>query len=204
MQFTSDLANAMSAAKAAYFNPDYLALRDRLIDQIMVGSKTDMTADQWTPLTAQRMGTAVVVAERALDEARDYASAQYSAASRALAVQLAMLTFAVVLTVGAMIAVTRRVIRPLHNIRDAMLKVASGDLSVETGYDQRHDEIGALAGALEYLQAAGRGQGPDRGAGARAQRRRRRAPADDRGLCRGFRNRGAPDPCSSSATPPAR
>ena len=175
MQFTSDLANAMSAAKAAYFNPDYLALRDRLIDQIMVGSKTDMTADQWTPLTAQRMGTAVVVAERALDEARDYAAAQYSAASRALAVQLAMLTFAVVLTVGAMIAVTRRVIRPLHNIRDAMLKVASGDLSVETGYDQRHDEIGALAGALNTFkqQAADKArieaQERERNAGAAAR-----------------------------------
>ena len=175
MQFTSDLANAMSAAKAAYFNPDYLALRDRLIDQIMVGSKTDMTADQWTPLTAQRMGTAVVVAERALDEARDYAAAQYSAASRALAVQLAMLTFAVMLTVGAMIAVTRRVIRPLHNIRDAMLKVASGDLSVETGYDQRHDEIGALAGALNTFkqQAADKArieaQERERNAGAAAR-----------------------------------
>jgi len=175
MQFTSDLANAMSAAKAAYFNPDYLALRDRLIDQIMVGSKTDMTADQWTPLTAQRMGTAVVVAERALDEARDYAAAQYSAASRALAVQLAMLTFAGVLTVGAMIAVTRRVIRPLHNIRDAMLKVASGDLSVETGYDQRHDEIGALAGALNTFkqQAADKArieaQERERNAGAAAR-----------------------------------
>ena len=45
--------------------------------------------------------------------------------------------------------VTRRVIKPLHNMRDAMLKVASGDLAVDTGYAARGDEIGALAGALE-------------------------------------------------------
>jgi methyl-accepting chemotaxis protein len=57
-----------------------------------------------------------------------------------------------VLTIGAMMAVTRRVIRPLHNIRDAMLKVASGDLAVETGYEQRADEIGALAGALNIFK----------------------------------------------------
>ena len=152
MQLSPLLANAMSAAKTAYFNPDYLALRDRLIDQIIVGSKTDMTADQWTPQTAQRMGTAVAVAERALDEARDYAAVQYAAAGRALIVQLAMLTFAIALTVGAMIAVTRRVIRPLHNIRDAMLKVAGGDLSVDSGYLDRQDEIGALAGALETFK----------------------------------------------------
>ena len=75
-----------------------------------------------------------------------------SAALRSLIVQLVLLTGAVVLTFGAMIAVTRRVIRPLHNMRDAMLKVASGDLSVETGYDQRADEIGALAGALNTFK----------------------------------------------------
>ncbi|MES1148109.1 MAG: methyl-accepting chemotaxis protein, partial [Bradyrhizobium guangdongense] len=152
MQLSPQLAKAMSTAQSAYFNPDYLALRDKLIDQIMVGSKTDMTADQWTPETAQRMGTAVAVAERALDEARDYAAEQYASASLALAVQIAMLTFAVLLTVGAMIAVTRRVIRPLHNMRDAMLKVAGGDLSVDSGYLDRKDEIGALAGALETFK----------------------------------------------------
>jgi methyl-accepting chemotaxis protein len=33
-----------------------------------------------------------------------------------------------------------------------MLKVAAGDLSVDTGYAQRRDEIGALAGALETFK----------------------------------------------------
>ena len=177
MQLSSELAGAMSAAKAAYFNPDYLGLRDRLIDQIMVGSKTEMTADQWTPLTAQRMGTAVAVAERALEEATSYAAVQYSAAGRALAVQLAMLTFALVLTVGAMTAVTRCVIRPLHKIRDAMLKVAGGDLTVDSGYLDRQDEIGALAGALETFRTQAmdklkiEAQERDRNAGAAARQR---------------------------------
>ncbi|MBR0825369.1 HAMP domain-containing protein [Bradyrhizobium manausense] len=177
MQLSPQLAKAMGTAQSAYFNPDYLALRDKLIDQIMVGSKTDMTADQWTPETAQRMGTAVAVAERALDEARDYAAEQYASAGRALAVQIAMLTFAILLTAGAMIAVTRRVIRPLHNIRDAMLKVAGGDLSVDSGYLDRKDEIGALAGALEtFKQQASEklaieAQERERNAGAAARQR---------------------------------
>src|SRR5260370_26475249 len=47
-----------------------------------------------------------------------------------------------------MMIVSGRVIKPLHGIRDAMLKVAAGDLSVDAGYSERHDEIGALAGAL--------------------------------------------------------
>jgi methyl-accepting chemotaxis protein len=51
-----------------------------------------------------------------------------------------------------MTMVGRRVITPLHTIRDAMLKVAGGDLTVSTGYGERQDEIGSLAGALETFK----------------------------------------------------
>jgi methyl-accepting chemotaxis protein len=44
--------------------------------------------------------------------------------------------------------IRRRVIKPLHQIRDAMLRVAAGDLSAEASFPGRTDEIGALAGAL--------------------------------------------------------
>jgi methyl-accepting chemotaxis protein len=37
-------------------------------------------------------------------------------------------------------------------MRDAMLKVAAGDLTVDSGYGDRRDEIGALAGALETFK----------------------------------------------------
>ena len=77
---------------------------------------------------------------------------QYSSAQRSLVVQLILLAAAFALTFGAMTMVSRRVIKPLHDMRDAMLKVAGGDLSVETGYEHRMDEIGALAGALETFK----------------------------------------------------
>ena len=71
--------------------------------------------------------------------------------------------------------VARRVIKPLHTMRDAMLKVAAGDLAVDTGYAARQDEIGALAGALETFkqQAADKvrieAQERERNAGATAR-----------------------------------
>jgi methyl-accepting chemotaxis protein len=148
----SSLTAAMAESKTAYFDPQYMALRDRLINASLKGEKAELTAEQWTPITVKRMGTAVAVAERALEAAKDYTSAQHSAAERALAWQLALLVSALALTCGAMMTVTRRVINPLQTIRDAMLKVASGDLSVDTGYTQRRDEIGALAGALETFK----------------------------------------------------
>jgi methyl-accepting chemotaxis protein len=146
------LGEAMAEAKTAYFEPPFLALRDRLLNAALTGEKPEMIANEWSPLSVKHMSSAVVVAERALDTAKDHTRAQHSLAERSLILQLALLTCALALTVGTMIAVTRRVIRPLHNMRDAMLKVAAGDLTVDTGYAQRRDEIGALAGALETFK----------------------------------------------------
>ena len=146
------LASAIAATKTAYFEPDYLALRERLLTALSGGEKPELTANQWSPITVGRLGAAVGVAEAALDAAKDYTAVQHAAALRTLMLQLVLLAAAFALTFGAMMAVTGRVIRPLHNMRDAMLKVASGDLTVDTGYTERHDEIGALAGALETFK----------------------------------------------------
>jgi methyl-accepting chemotaxis protein len=144
MQLPPAISSAITATKTAYFEPSYLSLRDRLLTQIAAGEKTELNANQWTPVTVGRLGAAVTVAEAALDAAKDHAAHLRSTAQRSLAMQLALLTGALALAFGAMTIVTRRVIKPLHNMRDAMLKVAAGDLHVDTGYAARHDEIGAL------------------------------------------------------------
>jgi methyl-accepting chemotaxis protein len=151
-QLPPQLVEAIAQAKISYFDPQYLGLRDRLLNALVTGEKAEMTASQWSPYTVGRMGAAVAVAERALDAAREYTRAQHAKAERSLILQLVLLASALALTVGTMIAVTRRVIRPLHTMRDAMLKVAGGDLTVDTGYAQRRDEIGALAGALDTFK----------------------------------------------------
>jgi methyl-accepting chemotaxis protein len=152
MKLPAGLASAMAAAKSAYFEPQYLELRDRLADALVKGEKAEMTANQWSPLTVGRMASAVAVAEAALDAARSHTLEQRSEAQRALTMQIVLLALAVGLAAAATMLVSRRVITPLHRIRDAMLKVAGGDLSVDSGYLDRKDEIGALAGALETFK----------------------------------------------------
>ncbi|GLR87426.1 methyl-accepting chemotaxis protein [Bradyrhizobium iriomotense] len=152
MQLPPALSSALTAVKAAYFDPQYLALRDRLANMLANGEKAEMTANQWTPVTVGRLASAVAVAETALDAAKSHTLDQRAAAQHALIMQLSLLVLAIGLAVGAIMVVTRRVITPLHAIRDAMLKVAGGDLSVDSGYLDRQDEIGALAGALETFK----------------------------------------------------
>ncbi|QPF84188.1 methyl-accepting chemotaxis protein [Bradyrhizobium genosp. L] len=152
MQLPPALASAMTANKTAYFEPQYLALRDRLLNAVASGEKPELTANQWTPLTVGRLAAAVGVAEAALDAAKAHAASQHGSALESLTMQLALLAVAIGVAIGAQLLVGRRVIRPLHRMRDAMLQVASGDLAVDTGYAARGDEIGALAGALETFK----------------------------------------------------
>ena len=176
-ELPSGLVEAMAGAKTGYFEPQFLALRDRLVNALLTGEKPEMKANEWSPFSVKHMTSAVTVAERALDTAKEYALAQHAEAERSLVLQLVLLAASLALAFGTMTAVSRRVIRPLHTMRDAMLKVAAGDLTVDTGYAQRSDEIGALAGALETFkqQAADKlrieQQERERHAGAAARQR---------------------------------
>jgi len=147
------MSKAMAAVERAYFDPAYTGLRDRLISASARGEKGEITALQWSPISVEHMSSAVAVAEAALDAAEDYAGARHRDAFQSLVLQLLLLVAAIAASTAAMIAISRRVILPLERIRDAMLQVASGDLAVETGYQQRQDEIGALAGALETFKS---------------------------------------------------
>src|SRR6266702_381276 len=143
MQLPPALAAAITETKSVYFDPQYAATRDGVIA---------MTANQWSPYSVPRMMTAVKLADAALQAAKDHSAAQHANAVQSLIVNTALLVTAILLTGAAMLAVSRRVITPLHRIRDAMLKVAGGDLGVDSGYLDRHDEIGSLAGALETFK----------------------------------------------------
>src|ERR1700681_1108476 len=147
-QLPPSLVEAMAATKKAYFEPQYLAFSERLLNAAIAGEKLEVTSSQWRPDAVGRLGAAVTLAERALDEAKRHASAQWSSAQQSLILNMTLLAAALVLAMGSMMVVGRRVIKPLHVIRDGMLKVAAGDLSVDAGYTERRDEIGSLAGAL--------------------------------------------------------
>ncbi len=143
---------ALEATRKAYFETEYTALRDRLVNALASGETPEMVANKWSPFTVGRLNAAVAVAETALETARTYIEEQHAAAMRTLGVELCLLIAATVIGGTALMLVSRRVIQPLNRMRDAMLAVAGGDLSVETGYMQRQDEIGALAGALETFK----------------------------------------------------
>jgi methyl-accepting chemotaxis protein len=147
-QLPPELTAAVAAAKQGYFDQQYVALRDRLLNTTIAGEKAELNATQWAPVTVGRMSSAVTVAEKALDLAKEHGVKLHQEALRELIIKLGLLIAAIAIAALSILAVTKRVIGPLHQVRDAMLKVAAGDLSANVAFAERSDEIGALAKAL--------------------------------------------------------
>jgi methyl-accepting chemotaxis protein len=143
-----ELATAIENAKKGFFAPDYTNKRDELLKTLMAGQTPDIKPNDWSKLSVERLATLLAVAEGALSAAKDYAEGQRSAATGSLILHLGLLFGALVLSIGGMLVISRHVLRPLQTIRDAMLKVAGGDLSADASFPGRTDEIGSLAEAL--------------------------------------------------------
>jgi methyl-accepting chemotaxis protein len=139
---------AIAFAKQDYLGADFTQKRDTMMKKLVAGEDTGMTTTTWTPMAIAKLSSLLSVAEAALDAAKDHAAEQRADARSDLIIDLAVLALALALAIGAVMTVTRRVIRPLHAIQGAMLKVAGGDLSVDVAFTDRKDEIGALATAL--------------------------------------------------------
>ncbi|MDB5410500.1 MAG: mcp [Rhodospirillales bacterium] len=148
------LTDAIEAAQKTFFSGDLVTTRDRIIKQLVSGEPVDVKVENWTPRSVASLAPVLEIAVAALDAARERADGEQTAAQHALVLQLGLLIAAVLLAVGSMVAVTRRVMTPLRRIKDAMLQVVAGDLTAEASFGVRHDEIGALAGALIAFKTA--------------------------------------------------
>jgi methyl-accepting chemotaxis protein len=107
-----------------------------------------MTSEQWTVLSVARLAKLLAVAEAGLEAAKDQAGADRRNAEINLVTQLGLLLLAVLGAFGSNMLIGRRIVRPLFVIKEAMLRIAAGDLDAEASYPGRRDEIGALAGAF--------------------------------------------------------
>jgi methyl-accepting chemotaxis protein len=142
----------MKAAKDVFFAPDYLATQQRLLTALLDGSKPSMTADEWSRYTVPKLGAMLDVASAALTEAHDHAVRLRGDARWSFALRLALAVAALALSLGGLLLIRRHVLRPLRVLQQATLRLAEGDLSAEAPYADRHDEIGALAGALTVFR----------------------------------------------------
>jgi len=146
------LAQALANAKQVYLAADYSALLESTMATLVSGKKPSMTTDEWIMTVVPKLGAMLGVAQAALTAAKDRADEMTAAARGTLIVDTIMLLLVVAASTTSVLAVNRRVIRPLGAVRDAMSRLAAGTLTETISFQFHDDEIGALANAMHVFQ----------------------------------------------------
>ncbi len=155
MVLPAGYVSAVAKAKAGYFAPDWVATRDRVFRELVAGEKPELAGAAWTARSVPAISTLLDVILAALDAATDHANKARANAAWDLGIQSGLLIIALALVAGSVHSVGARVIRPLHAIRDGMLKIAGGDYTISISGRGRKDEIGAMADAVEVFKQNG-------------------------------------------------
>jgi methyl-accepting chemotaxis protein len=148
LSLPASFATAMETCKRDMFGADFTAMRAKAMKAVIAGQPTGYTAQTWSTMSVARLATIEAVAASALATAKDEAVNQHAAAMRSLWMQLGSLTIAIAFAFVMVMTVSRRVIGPLMTIKEAMLKLAGGDMTAGVSLGDRKDEIGDLAGAM--------------------------------------------------------
>ncbi len=145
-------AEAMQKARTGFMDPEFAKVRLATLNALIAKQQPAYTANQWSLMAVPKLGTILAAADAALDVAGNHARAVRDGAFRSLMLQLGALAIAFGFAVATMILLSRRVVGPLTEIKDSMLRLAEGDTSVESRFVTRRDEIGALAGAMQTFR----------------------------------------------------
>ena len=143
---------AMVRARAGFISPEFAALRLKTLTALIRKEPAGFTADTWSPMAVEKLGTILGVAEAALSVARERANTLRDSAMQSLTTQLGLLGAALIFAVGMIVLVSRRVTGPLGHLQQGMLRLANGDMTVDAMFTERKDEIGALGSAMQTFK----------------------------------------------------
>jgi methyl-accepting chemotaxis protein len=147
------LMAAVSNAKQVYFDPEYNSRLEKVLATLVAGGNVGVSAEDWASYVVPKLDTSLGVAQAALTAAKERAAVLGEEARARLIFDSLLLLLVLGGAIAGLISVDRRVVRPLHTIRDAMSRLANGILAETASLPRYDDEIGALAGALRVFQA---------------------------------------------------
>jgi methyl-accepting chemotaxis protein len=147
------IRDAMRLAQERYFK-DFRSLNDEMRKLGESGGKYPVTAPQFVETTTPQLGTllGVLYAAGTASEAHTKAAIQRSV--REMVLIFGLMALGIAIALGCSWAMIVRVVRPLQQMRNAMKKLADGDLSVVVPGLERKDEIGAMANTVVVFRDA--------------------------------------------------
>jgi len=145
------LKTVIAKARKVYFT-DYRSMRDAILARLMAGEKLSISGENFVEATASSLASLAAIPATALDLTAKHAEEQAAAARRSFFIAIALMVLSITLACFTAVLVMWRVIRPLKGITTTMTSIAGGDLTAPIPYEQRADEIGQFARALQMFR----------------------------------------------------
>ncbi len=145
------LEKAWATAKATYFEGGATMVA-QILDAGRKGSTYGLTYPQFSERIVPNLQTILGVRDEALRVALTAAEAKRDQAATTLAWAAASMILVLAVVGSVAWAFTRRVVTPLSAMTDVVGRLAGGERAVDVPYQQRADEIGAMAKAVEVFR----------------------------------------------------
>jgi diguanylate cyclase (GGDEF)-like protein len=145
------LAAAIAATREGFFRqaePRYL----EVLAMARAGAGRPMTLPAWRKWTVEALQGTLLARDAAITEAVDYGTAAVHRAKTAMAIAVASMLGTIGLGAGALLVLLRRLVLPVQTLTAAVTRIAGGDVAAEVPERGRHDEIGAMAAAIEVFR----------------------------------------------------
>jgi signal transduction histidine kinase len=145
------LKAAIANARKVYFT-DYRATRDKILARLLSGQKLSMSGQDFSEAARPGLASMLAIPATAVELTDTHANEQAAAARRSFFVAIALMALSIGLACFTALYVMWRVIRPLKGITGTLTSIAGGDLAAPIPYEQRADEIGQFARALQMFR----------------------------------------------------
>lgn len=152
LDLPASLREKIAQAETANFNPETMSRYGSVLNMLLSGGKVGLTTTDWNSDIQPRQAAVQGVAVDILATANARAVSQRDAAQLNLLVQLGMLAGAVTVMAGSLWFISSRIVTPLNVIRDRMVSLAQGDLTIEAPFADRQDEIGAIGATMKVFR----------------------------------------------------
>ncbi|SFL71367.1 methyl-accepting chemotaxis protein [Methylobacterium pseudosasicola] len=143
---------AFQTAKASNFEGDTATRRKVITEALSAGTPPGVTFEDLRGRNMADAAKVLALANAALDAMIDRAGVLAAEAHAALLHTALFLAGSLVLAVVGTFIVFRRVLRPIHGMTRAMGALAGGDATIVVPAQDRQDEIGAMARAVQVFK----------------------------------------------------
>ncbi len=146
-----ELKAAVARANRIYF-VDAAPIRAAIIDDLAAGRPLQPAEIDALGKAGDGLASIMAVASTAFDLSEAHARQELARADGEAAFAGAVMLLAVSLGAFTLAFISRRIVGPIARITAAMSDVAAGDLAFDIPYQDRQDEIGRLARALDIFR----------------------------------------------------